>query len=178
MIEFTKMQKMARYSRPVIVTEKIDGTNGQITITPEGDLLVGSRTRWITPKDDNMGFARWVHEHRDQLIQLGPGTHFGEWWGNGIQRAYGLKRGDKRFSLFNVLRWTRSRPACCGVVPILWMGRMDDLDAEGLICDLKYFGSAAVPGYMKPEGIVIYHLQGNFGLKKTIDKDSTGKWDV
>ncbi len=34
-----------------------------------------------------------------------PATYFGEWWGSGVQRGYGLQKGDKRFSLFNVSRW-------------------------------------------------------------------------
>ena len=51
------------------------------------------------------GFARWVETNRERLITLlGPGLHFGEWWGSGIQRGYGLTKGDKRFSLFNVER--------------------------------------------------------------------------
>ena len=94
---------MARLSRECIITEKLDGTNAQICITEAGDFLVGSRTRWITPEYDNFGFARWAHENRDDLMTLGVGKHFGEWWGMGIQRNYGLT--ERRFSLFNVTRW-------------------------------------------------------------------------
>jgi hypothetical protein len=79
-----------------------------------------SRSRWITPDDDNFGFAAWVEANRDELLTLGPGRHFGEWWGSGIQRGYGLPKGEKRFSLFNVSRWGESRPACCHVVPVLY----------------------------------------------------------
>ncbi len=41
---------------------------------PEDDseMLVGSRKRWITPKDDNCGFARWCHEHKDELFKVAP----------------------------------------------------------------------------------------------------------
>jgi hypothetical protein len=31
------------------------------------------------------------------------------------------------------------------------------------------------PGFMKPEGIVVYHIQGNVAFKKTFEKDNTGK---
>jgi hypothetical protein len=41
--------------------------------------------------------------------------------------------------------------------------------------NLAIEGSHAAPGFMNPEGIVIYHTQGNFGLKKTFEKDDTGK---
>jgi hypothetical protein len=40
---------------------------------------------------------------------------------------------------------------------------------------LEKEGSAIAPGFMKPEGIVIYHTQGNFYLKKTFEKDQEGK---
>ena len=58
--DFKPFPKMARLSREIIITEKLDGTNAQVFITEDGDLFAGSRTRWITPQDDNYGFARWV----------------------------------------------------------------------------------------------------------------------
>jgi hypothetical protein len=171
--DFIEFPKMARYSRDVIVTEKIDGTNAQIYITEDGQFFTGSRTRWITPDDDNFGFAKWANEHKEELMQLGPGRHFGEWWGRGIQRGYGL--ADRRFSLFNVSRWGDARPACCHVVPVLWSGKMDDMDPSAIMNTLARCGSSAAPGFMDPEGIVIYHTAGNFGLKKTFKKDAEGK---
>jgi hypothetical protein len=71
--KFIAFPKMARLSREVIISEKIDGTNAQILITNDGQMLVGSRTRWITPEQDNHGFARWAYEHKEELLQLGPG---------------------------------------------------------------------------------------------------------
>jgi hypothetical protein len=180
MQEFQTFAKMARYSREVIVTEKIDGTNAQIFIGEDGEFLTGSRTRWITPTDDNFGFSRWAHEHKEELMSLGAGRHFGEWWGSGIQRGYGLLNGEKRFSLFNVARWsddTGARPACCSVVPVLWRGEFDDFSADAAIVDLAMLGSRAAPGFMRPEGIVIFHTAGLVGFKKTIEKDASGKWD-
>lgn len=178
MADFFEFPKMARYSREVIVTEKIDGTNAQILITEEGEFFTGSRKRWITPENDNFGFSRWAHDHKNELMALGVGRHFGEWWGSGIQRGYGLQKGEKRFSLFNVSRWEKDRPACCGVVPILWRGDFGDLNVSDVMDSLKATGSLASPEYMNPEGIVIFHTKGNFGLKKTFEKDDTGKWDV
>ena len=173
MNEFIEFPKMARYSRDVIVTEKIDGTNAQVYITEDGQFFTGSRTRWITPEDDNYGFARWANDHKEELMQLGPGRHFGEWWGRRIQRGYGIM--ERRFSLFNVARWGLNRPACCHVVPVLWGGKMDDLDAAKILDTLWESGSIAAPGFQDPEGIVIYHTAGNFGLKKTFKKDAEGK---
>jgi hypothetical protein len=131
--EFTSFGKISRLSRDIVITEKIDGTNAQIFIDlMTGEFLVGSRTRWITPENDNAGFARWAYAHKDELIEgLGDGHHFGEWWGQGIQRGYGLK--EKRFSLFNVAKWSdeSTRPACCGVVPTLYTGIFDTIAING-----------------------------------------------
>lgn len=49
MTEFQEFPKIVRYSRDVIVTEKIDGTNACLFIGDDGEFLTGSRTRWITP---------------------------------------------------------------------------------------------------------------------------------
>lgn len=184
---FEEFPKMARYSRRVIVTEKIDGTNAQVFIVEQDGypvpgalfekdglaLFAGSRSRWITPQDDNFGFAAWCVEHAEDLLQLGAGRHFGEWWGAGIQRRYDQTR--KRFSLFNRERWADARPACCDVVPLLYDGLLDDFSVPYTMERLRLEGSVAAPGFMKPEGIVIFHTAGNFGLKKTLEKDDMPK---
>lgn len=172
-IPFKSFSKIPRLSREIVITEKIDGTNAQIFIGENGEFLTGSRTRWITPENDNYGFSRWAHEHKDELMQLGPGAHFGEWWGQGIQRNYGLR--ERRFSLFNVHKWGEVRPACCGVVPELWRGIMDTWIIRDVLEDLLKKGSKAQPGYMNPEGIVIYHTAGGHLYKKTIDGDESPK---
>jgi hypothetical protein len=38
--------------------------------------------------------------------------------------------------------------------------------------DLKKNGSYAMPGFMNPEGIVIFHVAANTGFKKTFEKDN------
>jgi len=204
-MKFQAFSKIPRLSRECIITEKIDGTNAQIAIfdicaSPWLDvenslrhadyggiemshngvdciMVAGSRTRWIAPgKDkDNFGFAGWVRDNKDELIKLGPGIHYGEWWGQGIQRGYGLK--EKRFSLFNTARWgdPSTRPACCDVVPTLYTGMFDTDEINHVLEQLAGFGSAAAPGYMNPEGIVIYHVAGGYYFKKTIEKDESPK---
>lgn len=77
---FEGFPAIPRLKRQCVITEKIDGTNAQICILEDNRIIAGSRTRWITPEDDNFGFARWVKEHEDELRLLGPGSHFGEWW--------------------------------------------------------------------------------------------------
>ena len=171
---FIEFQKIPRYSRDAIVTEKIDGTNGCICIGEGGEFRVGSRTRWITEKDDNFGFAAWALENKSDLLNLGPGRHFGEWWGRGIQRGYGLT--ERRFSLFNTSRWNdETKPACCNVVPILAVGKdIGEAIKDGL-GRLLADGSVAAPGFMKPEGVIAYHVAGNLFFKKTIEKDDEWK---
>lgn len=174
MIEFREFPKIARLNREVIVTEKIDGTNAAVVITEDGQIGAQSRSRIITPEDDNFGFAKWVQENADELRKLGPGHHFGEWWGKGIQRGYGLT--EKRFSLFNVSRWSDPavRPACCHVVPVLAMST--GFEAAYVALDsLRHAGSVAAPGFMKPEGVVAFHAQGNLMFKATIEKDEEWK---
>lgn len=194
-IEFVEFPKIARLSRECVITEKIDGTNGVIAIGENGEFNVGSRSRWITPEQDNHGFARWAHDHKDELLKLGPGRHFGEWWGSGIQRGYGLQKGEKRWSLFNVIRWCLHGeipqriptgdpriekyqdvlPACVGLVPALYRGLFTTRACETAIGELINFGSRAALGFEKPEGIVVFHIAGNVGFKKTIEKDDEWK---
>ena len=189
-MDFKKFPKIARLSREMIITEKIDGTNAQIFIEDlEGypsnaclyqndglALWAGSRNRWITPDQDNHGFARWAYDHAEELLELGPGRHYGEWWGSGIQRGYGLPKGEKRFSLFNVQRWSEGNvPKCCHVVPIILQGLFSTTDVDTCLRFLAETGSLASPGFMDPEGLVVFHVAGNVGFKKTIKKDDEPK---
>lgn len=195
MVEFTEFDKISRLNREVIVTEKIDGTNGQVHIRlaldekPEEGydtpivvdglpcyIRAGSRNRWVLylGSDDNNGFGRWVHSHAQELAALGAGAHFGEWWGSGIQRKYGVS--EKRWSLFNVSRWTDSRPDCCHVVPIVNRGIGFHAVYEAIDI-LKTEGSKAAPGFMKPEGVVAFHVHSRSLFKMTIERDQEHKWE-
>lgn len=187
-MEFQGFGKIARLDREIIVTEKIDGTNAQVYITfddlcPRASLEVarvltevgpvslyaGSRNRWVTVGNDNFGFAAWVQENAVELVALGPGRHFGEWWGKGIQRGYGADR--KYFSLFNTSRWEDEVPTCCKVVPVLYRGKFSQENIEGALDRLRREGSVAAPGFMEPEGVVVYHTASNTLFKKTIGND-------
>jgi hypothetical protein len=202
-LEFTGFGKIARLNREITITEKIDGTNAAVGIVEETELddatkadrVVGhrvyaqSRTRLLSPLDDNMGFAKWVEDNRDILIKtLGPGLHFGEYWGQGIQRGYGLT--EKRFSLFNVEKWSDgegksalefARAAGCAIycVPVLyrgpWIEQGDEFNPIYVISRLRLDGSFAAPGFMKPEGIVIFHKASGTRLKATLEGDEKPK---
>ncbi len=210
---FEAYPKIPRWSKDIVITEKIDGTNAQIYIvasdSPERPLrdvipvyikeyehdtflvYAGSRNHWlnVSSSGDNFGFAKWVETNGEELVKLGEGRHFGEWWGLGIQRGYGL--AEKRFSLFNAGRWHQENtPACCQVVPVLYSGpayvepteeaaRAAGSHVQDMTMDtlrrLSQTGSIAAPGYMNPEGIIIYHTGSNQCYKKTFEQDG-GKW--
>ena len=161
-IEFQAWPKTPRLNKPVVFTEKIDGTNGAIHVTEDLEVGAQSRNKLITPQSDNYGFAGWVQEHAEDLASmLGPGIHYGEWWGHGIQRGYGLPKGDRRFSLFNVNRYggLTDIGIGLGVVPQLNVGTPSGgFDHAKVVLEiLLEAGSMAAPGYMNPEGIIAYH---------------------
>jgi hypothetical protein len=180
--EFESFKKIPRLGREVIITEKIDGTNAQVFVPPDAamPLAIGSRNRWITPgkTTDNYDFARWVLENEEAIRRLGPGRHFGEWWGVGIARRYNL--GERRWSLFDT-RWTeeelreRGLPANVHVVPTIVKATL--LPAQGMdpvqhaIDKLAINGSVAAPGFNKPEGIVVRHTASAQLYKWTFDGD-------
>ena len=203
-LAFEGFPKIPRLQREVVITEKVDGANGQITFfeltdetmvaaaaadpfclrvlpgAADGDsgraLYVGSRNRWCRPEKglDNFGFAAWVLDNVDDLARLGPGRHFGEWYGLGIQRGYDLP--SKRFALFNVARWNSenpNKPACCDVVPVL--ERSEHADDDMVMQRLADGGSVMVPGYRAPEGIIVFHTASRQMYKRTFAQDG-GKW--
>jgi hypothetical protein len=205
MIEFQEFPKIPRYRREIALTEKLDGTNAAVVWVKVTDdnkddpniiayeelldqhgtaiglhaLLAQSRGRFILPgrikaKSDNYAFAQWVDDNQGALTRLGPGVHYGEWWGCGIQRGYGLP--EKRFSLFNVSRWgdgKQERPACCDVVPLLGYFQHDQIGTQ--LERLRTFGSVAAPGYMRPEGMIVWHSQSKQYYKILLEGDDTPK---
>lgn len=208
-LEFQAWPKTPRYYREIVVTEKIDGTNGAVCIErfpygefagtstpPEATLVVGtqldqfgnsvdeylvlaqSRKRVATPDNDNAGFARWVWDNAGRLVDdLGPGRHFGEWWGQGIQRNYG--QSEKYFSLFNTSKWwgTTFDTPRLGVVPVLYQGPHDQESIEDCLTDLANEGSyVAADGWTgKAEGVCIFHTASNQVYKVTLENDEIPK---
>jgi hypothetical protein len=202
-IEFKAWPKISRLYRPVTITEKIDGTNAAVGIrevpfeqastsrtgrpvyrTEDGDnkcylVYAQSRSRIIAPGNDNHGFARWVYENASTLVtDLGKGLHFGEWWGQGIQRGYGLT--EKRLSLFNTGVWEAKRADFTtpqlDVVPIVSEVEVfSTLAVHAALENLRTFGSFAELGFMQPEGVVIFHHASRQMFKVTLENDA-GMW--
>ena len=160
--EFIKWKSIPRFENEKYhFNEKIDGTNACIVINPDGSYFCQSRTRIISPDSDNFGFARWVKENEREILKLGDGRWYGEWWGLGIQRGYEQKQ--KNFSLFYYP----------GELPTELVQRVPTIPVKSVdecISFLKENGSLAAPGYMKPEGAVVYHSLAQSRYKIIIDK--------
>jgi hypothetical protein len=147
-------------SAALFITQKIHGSNAQVFIFQQEDgsldLRCGSRSRWIAPGNDNYGFAEMVYANKQAFIDtLGPGRHYGEWAGPGINSGEGLK--VKTFILFDHWKYPpeRSLPPNTVVVPVLFSGAFDLSRVQECMDDLKANGSKLVPGYMNPEGCVV-----------------------
>ena len=181
--EFRAWPSTPRLFRDIVITEKIDGTNACIIVSEDGsEVWAQSRKRLITPDDDNFGFARWVFENAGVLSDtLGPGYHYGEWWGSGIQRGYGLAKGEKRFSLFNVSRYDMDElhmvPGL-DLVPVIYSGSFSQFEIDYSLGHLRNFGSHAAPGFMNPEGIILFHSAARQVFKVLLENDHLSKTEA
>lgn len=207
-IEFQAWPKTPRLFRDIVITEKIDGSNSAIiiqefgadddenvlaTVEYEGvvyEVAAQSRKKLIMPgkTTDNYGFAAFVQRNAEQLVKLlGPGRHFGEWWGEGIQGRYGdYIRGRRGFALFNTAKWKglyelltdeSGREVLLEPVPILWEGPFSEAIIHEVAKNLLHFGSVAAPFAPNPEGLMIYHTQSRKAYKFTFDNNDKGKWE-
>ncbi|MDR6794832.1 hypothetical protein J2X12_002843 [Pseudarthrobacter oxydans] len=206
-VEFKEWPKTPRLFREIVVTEKLDGTNAAVQILelatldhivkadgtvelydPQPIAVVDgfavyaqSRNRLIFPgkTTDNYGFAGWVENNAASLVEdLGEGIHYGEWWGQGVARKYNAK--VKTFSLFNVARYadvTFTTPNL-GIVPVLYEGENNTAAIEAALTLLGAGGSVASPGFMNPEGVIVFHSASRQVFKVTLDSNDQGKWQA
>jgi hypothetical protein len=192
---FEPFKKIPRLHGDVHVSEKIDGTNACVEyIQTETGYLMGacSRNRRLVTIEvsehfkehprvewhgtDNYGFGSWVVANHTSLVRLGYGRHFGEWYGQGIQRTYGLDH--KRFALFRAPKhgMPEGIPSNVDVVPEIdvW-GEFDTGRMALLMASLKMSGSSLVPGFMDPEGIVVFHARSGQLFKYTFEAGPKGQ---
>lgn len=188
-MEFKSFPDVKQIGKAAItITQKLHGTNAQIVVTriyPEADLIsteetvpkyevrAGSRNRWLTVDDDNFGFAKYVEENKQSIIELlGEGTWYGEWVGPGINSSEGLK--EKTFAIFNIARIEdKPLPPRMIGVPLLYKGEFSSEAIQEAFDTLREKGSALVPGYMSPEGIVVHLLGTDLRFKKVFKAEET-----
>lgn len=203
-LEFAKFSSIGRLYRDVTITEKIDGMNACIVIEeligedlyrnavahvkampfnsfePRGFAVgVQSRKQFLSLDNDIQGLATWVTEHAQELAQaLGPGYHYGEYWGKNIQRSYHQKRNW--FSLFNTKRWNKNNVGHIDgllTVPILYSGPYVDWINEMQLHRLETQGSFAAQEVddreldFRAEGIVGWHTALDTYYKVTLEGD-------
>jgi hypothetical protein len=203
-LEFAKFSSIGRLYRDVTITEKIDGMNACIVIVElNGEDLylnavahvkampfnsfeprsfavgVQSRKQFLSLDNDIQGLAAWVLEHAQELVQaLGPGYHYGEYWGKNIQRSYHQKRNW--FSLFNTKRWSKDNVGHIDgllTVPVLYSGPYADWVNEIQLHRLETQGSFAAQEVddreldFRAEGIVGWHVALDTYYKVTLEGD-------
>lgn len=95
-------------------TEKIHGTNAGVCYSNPDGIWAQSRENIITPEKDNMGFAFYVQQNKEDIIQLIKDlahqhkidldeniiSLYGEWAGGSIQKNSALSGSEKVFILF------------------------------------------------------------------------------
>lgn len=192
-VGFIKWPSTPRWHKGLTITEKIDGTNACIRIL-DGTVSAQSRKRLITPESDNFGFAEWVHENAGALTDvLGYGVHFGEWFGEGIQKnPLGIE--GKRFALFSPWKFNESQKeviensGLVEFVPVLFEGQADIYTIPRVLEELDWDGTkvqgakmisqgyAFEPDRMaRPEGIIVWHRETQQKYKILLDNDSIHK---
>lgn len=181
----------------VTVTEKIDGTNACLVFDADGNMFAQSRNRVITPASDNQGFARWAYRYQEELFHiLGEGRHFGEWWGKGIGRKYGMEHNV--FSLFNVGRFYKTGPDGLdsmstraqgtsifdqvSAVPHLFTGEYGSDAMKAAVTDLQDNNSKAAAqhgiDFADPEGVCFYFREFDKVAKLVFAHPGKHKWEV
>lgn len=182
----------------VTVTEKIDGTNACVVFEEDGYMYVQSRNRIITPAADNQGFARWAYRHQKDLFHiLGPGRHFGEWWGKGIGRKYDMQHNV--FSVFNNGRFYKTLPGDpldsmatrtldtgifdqVSAVPHIFSGEYNSPEMNAAIAELANGNSLAARQYNieypDPEGVCFYFREFDKVAKLVFANPGKHKWEA
>jgi hypothetical protein len=201
-LEFAKFSSIGRLYRDVTITEKIDGMNACIVIKelsgddlyrnaltvvkgssyyPDQRFAIGvqSRKQFLSVDNDIQGLAAWVYANALELVlALGPGYHYGEWWGRNINRSYHQKRNW--FSLFNTKRWNKDNVGHIDgllTVPVLYSGPYADWVNEMQLHRLETQGSFAAKEVdaraldFRAEGIVGWHTALDTYYKVTLDGD-------
>lgn len=194
--QFKGWGSTTRENKNKTITEKLDGTNACI-VAQDGKVTAQSRKRIITPDDDNFGFAKWVYDNAGALLDtLGYGYHYGEWFGEGIQKnPLGIE--GKRFALFHATKYTEdngyelNKVDGLETVPLLHHGQCDLFTIPQIMTDLDSYGSKVKGAklvaqgydfqqdeYAAAEGIIIWNNETKTRTKMLLENDAFHKYEV
>lgn len=109
------LEEPTAFDGPVVLTEKIDGTNARLICLPDDSYLLGSRGELLWAKDDLIGNPALgiVDALRDTADRIGPQhdedaivVYFGELYGGKVTQASKQYTGQRSvgFRLFDVAR--------------------------------------------------------------------------
>lgn len=212
--QFKSWGSTPRFHKGLHITEKINGTNAGVSVqgvskdeSPEfvkdGIVVAGvdcdwivraqSRKRIITPGDDNFGFAAWVWDNAEGLANLlGFGYHYGEWYGEGIQKNPLAVKG-RWWALFNTWHWGRpenlNRLRMVDIPGLTTVPVLHDEQRDGpadfstipkILNDLTNWGSLADGSAPEgePEGIIVWQRETQQRYKILLREDDKHKWEV
>lgn len=162
---------------------KIDGTNSQVFLKDDGTLGFGSRTREITPEDDNADFALSMTQNKELyngllvVLKEHPNyTIYGEWLVPHTLKSY-VHDAWKKFYVFDILdedtgaylpypQYVKLLENCpqCRIIPI--MCEMENPTEDQIKAELQQTGAFLCAAGLG-EGIVIknYNFINKYGRR-------------
>ncbi|NJO18554.1 MAG: hypothetical protein HC877_23335 [Thioploca sp.] len=99
-LEYNNFQKITYRAKC-----KLDGTNAGVQLLTDGQIIPQSRSKIISIKDDNLGFAKWCTDKKELFSQIrkkatekgyGDIVLFGEFCGKGIQKRTSISKLDRK----------------------------------------------------------------------------------
>lgn len=130
-----KYRHLFEAGEEVIITEKIHGMNARVYRTPEGELMFGSRNRWVDSDPKTGRISRAVFE--SGAVQFLPygWTFLGEVFGKGVQ-CFDYGKAEPAFAVFEVrnqnMEVVHTTIPEDGGVPVLYRGPYSDEVVERL----------------------------------------------
>ena len=93
---FRKYASVFDPGEEVVVTEKIHGQNARFVVTEDGELHVGSRSRWLNPDPKSNSWAHVAEKYglKEKLTNYPGFVLFGETYGNNADMTYGVNRKE------------------------------------------------------------------------------------
>lgn len=138
---------------------KLDGSNGGISIYPNGDVVTQSREQIITPEKDNAGFARWVDSNKDFFSALKQDTQiciFGEWAGKGIAKTCAITKIDRKVFCVFAIQYFTKQGALLEINPIIIKDTLEKFGTNPDLFVIPFYGPVLTLNYFDTEDLKIH----------------------